>query len=79
MFRVEGVYFDRLDVLNAGSAQGGVLAIGGHGQDRVQRVVVGGAETAHHVKQFPGIGEVLCFKLHLTSSALLKYLLKFQQ
>ena len=23
----------------------------------MQRVVVGGAETAHHVKQFPGIGE----------------------
>ena len=58
MFRVEGVYFDRLDVLYAGSAQRGVLAIGGHGQDGVEGAVVGGTETTHHVKQFPGIGEV---------------------
>ena len=34
--------------------QGRVLAVGGHGQDGVQRVVVGGAQAAHHREQLPG-------------------------
>ena len=46
---------DGLDVLYDGPPQGGVLAVRGHGQDRVQGVVVRGAQAAHDGEQFPKI------------------------
>ena len=45
--------FDGLDVLDARSGLGGVLSIGGHGEDGVKCVVVCGTQAAHYVKQFP--------------------------
>ena len=41
------------DVLDDGAAHGGILPEGGHGQDGVESVVVGGAQTADNVEQFP--------------------------
>ena len=41
------------DVLDDGAAHGGVISEGGHGQDGVESVVVGGSQTANNVEQFP--------------------------
>ena len=43
----------RFDVLDDGAAHGGVISEGGHGQDGVESVVVGGSQTANNVEQFP--------------------------
>ena len=55
------------------AGQGRVLAVGGHGQDGVQRVVVGGAQAAHHREQLPG-GNI---SISVTVNNLLNYKLVF--
>ena len=42
-----------LHVLDDGPAHGGIISEGGHGQDGVESVVVGGSQTANNVEQFP--------------------------
>ena len=38
----------------SGPTYRGVITVGGHGQDGVERVVVRGSQAAHHIEQFPG-------------------------
>ena len=60
-----------LHVLDDGAAHGGILSEGGHGQDGVESAVVGGAQTANYVEQFPRMSRQL---LVYTSLARINFL-----